>query len=426
MQQKSLRTIAIHGGLFLLAWVTTMIAGAENTSAYSIWVDFSWEKFWTGLPYSFSFLLFLTCHEFGHYFTARYHQVKASLPYYIPLYIPIPGFFNIGSMGAIISLKSIPPSTRKYFDIGIAGPLAGFVISIGLLVYGFLNLPPLDEYVLSIHPEYLEIFGHMPSPLEMEAFAYLQGENGPVLSIGSNLLFDWMAQILPADPAQVPPGFELMHYPYLFVGYLTLFFTALNLLPIGQLDGGHIIYGMFGRKTAGIISRFAVMTLLIMGGTGMMRIEGWEFLSYQLGYLLLVWYIFRKTMTAGKPIPAMMMALVFVSAQAMLATQFPGWDVNVLWLLYSFMAVRMIKVDHPPALKEHRVNLPRQILGGFAILIFIVSFSPFPLKMIGMPNGELDHDFQMEIDRLQESMISTSLDTIYHEHIPSDSTSSEP
>ena len=154
---RKLRTILIHGGLFLLSLITTMMVGAElvEKKYWFTWglldpeLDpanyvFQLKDLWKGLPYSLAFLGFLTVHEFGHYFTAMYHRVRSSLPYYIPIYIPIPGVLNIGSFGAVIRLKETPRSTREYFDIGIAGPLAGFVVSLLLLVYGFTTLPPME------------------------------------------------------------------------------------------------------------------------------------------------------------------------------------------------------------------------------------------------------------------------------------------
>ena len=182
MRDQKIRVYAIHIGLFLLTLLTTLMVGAELVSSTQLFILggksvaigkswFAWvytskeialesvqlslQDLVKGIPYSFSFLAFLTFHEFGHYFTSVYHKVKCSLPYYIPIYIPFI-MLNIGSFGAVIRLKEIPDSTRKYFDIGIAGPLAGFVVSIFLLVYGFSHLPDVDEYVLGIHSEYYE------------------------------------------------------------------------------------------------------------------------------------------------------------------------------------------------------------------------------------------------------------------------------
>ena len=399
MGEKKIRRYFIHIALFLLTLLTTTIAGAEHATAkiFAGWglieQEFLLEiKDWSkGLPYALSFLAFLSFHEFGHYFTSVYHKVKCSLPFYIPIYIPIPGAINIGSFGAVIRLKERPVSTQKYFDIGIAGPLAGFVISIGLLTYGFLNLPPLESHVLSIHPDYVETFGGVPSTEQMEMT--LIATEDVTYSIGTSVLFEVLKHVLPPDPSQVPPHFELMHYPYLFVGYLTLFFTALNLLPIGQLDGGHVIYGMFGPKISGLVSRFTVVILLFLGGTGFidlqsfpgpMNISGtlWMIARVSL-YFLFIAFVLKRVVPLRSSWELYLFTLGLISLQILLKWIFPNLHVNLIWLFYAFLVVRFVGLDHPPALQENTVNLPRKVLGWVAILIFILCFSPEPLQLIG-------------------------------------------
>jgi membrane-associated protease RseP (regulator of RpoE activity) len=107
---------------------------------------YSWNDFYSGLPYAICFLTILTAHEFGHYFTAVYYKVRTTLPYFIPL-PPIPLMF--GTLGALIRIKQPVKSTQQHFDIGIAGPLAGFVFAMGFLWYGFTHLPP-PEYIFEV------------------------------------------------------------------------------------------------------------------------------------------------------------------------------------------------------------------------------------------------------------------------------------
>jgi len=146
----NVKTVLIHSSLFIVTFITTTLAGAEWTHGKSVlFGEFTWQDFASGLPYSISFLAVLTVHEFGHYFTAMYHRVRASLPYFIPL-PPIPMMF--GTLGALIRLRERVTTTTKNFDIGIAGPLAGFVTAVILLWYGFTHLPP-PEYIFTIHPE---------------------------------------------------------------------------------------------------------------------------------------------------------------------------------------------------------------------------------------------------------------------------------
>ncbi|MGE5806332.1 MAG: site-2 protease family protein, partial [Ignavibacteria bacterium] len=146
LEQKYL----LHIGLFLITFLTTTIAGAEWTTG-RIGEFHNWQYYLVGLPYSFAILFVITCHEFGHYFAAKYHRVVATLPYYIP-FPPIPIFLNFGTMGAVIRTKSIVPNRNAMFDIGAAGPIAGFIACLIVLVYGFLNVPGTD-YILKIHPD---------------------------------------------------------------------------------------------------------------------------------------------------------------------------------------------------------------------------------------------------------------------------------
>ncbi len=394
---RNYRTFFIHFGLFLLTFFTTTMVGAENVTG-KIWLGFGLvpenmllhaADFTKGLIYSVSFLSFLTLHEFGHYFTAMYHQVKASLPYYIPVWLPIPGAMNIGSFGAIIRMEEIPRTTKQFFDIGIAGPLAGFVVSVTLIIIGLQTLPE-KEYVLGVHPEYAQQFGGVPNEAEQVAFIVKNNIEHPekpmqTYRLGKNLLFTLIQKIVPHNGSRFPTSFEIFHYPLLFVGFLTLFFTALNLLPIGQLDGGHVIYGMFGRKTAGIISRICVLALMFVGGTGLLDFAhlSENYLSMGLYFFFSV-YIFNHIFNQPKALYLLGILLLFWLIQTGIKFYFPNLEANEVWLLYSFMAVRFIKLDHPAALIEHKVGLSRQILGWLAIIIFILCFTPNPVQIFGV------------------------------------------
>src|ERR1043166_8120924 len=157
-----IKTYLIHSSLFIVTFITTTLAGAEWTygksllhfksaSLFSMYInpDYTWANFASGLPYSICFLMILTCHEFGHYFTAVYYKVKTTLPYYIPL----PPFGLLGTLGALIRIKEPIHTNKQQFDIGIAGPLAGLVVALGFLIYGFATLPS-PEYIFQFHPEY--------------------------------------------------------------------------------------------------------------------------------------------------------------------------------------------------------------------------------------------------------------------------------
>ncbi len=389
------KTLLIHIGLFVLTVVSTTLVGAENVTGKTWWgwgilpesslLHFS--DISKGFLYSFSFLLFLTVHEFGHYFTAQYHQVKATLPYYIPIFVPFPGILNIGSFGAVIRLKQTPDTTGKFFDIGIAGPLAGFLVSVGLIIAGLLTLPDA-QYLLDIHPDYIKDYGGVPTQAMQESFirAYnLAHPESPQMSyfVGSNLLFELLKRIIPHNTNNFPTPFELYHYPLLFVGYLTLFFTALNLLPIGQLDGGHIIYGMFGRKNAGLISRVTVVGLILTGGTGFVDLVHFKENYVSLG-IYLIFLTFAWNRILNKPDNSLFVfgaAVATFAIQVGIKYQFPAIQPNMIWVIYAFMGVRFIGLDHPPALMEHPLSRGRMWLGWIAILIFILTFSPSPVSI---------------------------------------------
>lgn len=161
-------------------------------------------SFFSGVLFSATVMAVLLVHEFGHYFNARRHGVSVTLPYFIPL--P----FGIGTMGAFIRMKSAIPDRNVLMDVGAGGPLWGFIASVLAVAVGMDMAQVADKSV---------------SP------------------IGSSLLYSVMAYLVKG----VSPEFLEMN-PVLFAGWLGLFVTMLNLLPIGQLDGGHVVYALFGKS----------------------------------------------------------------------------------------------------------------------------------------------------------------------------------
>jgi len=150
---------------------------------YLILEDYHWSDFTAGFAFSIPFLSFLTLHEFGHYFVARYNKIKTTLPYYLPFWLGFLPAPSIGSFGAVIQIKQQIQSRRQYFDIGIAGPIAGFVAGLIILFYGFTHLPPA-EYIFEIHPEYQQ-YG-----LDYAEYTYgsAREDQGLAFVMGSNLL----------------------------------------------------------------------------------------------------------------------------------------------------------------------------------------------------------------------------------------------
>src|SRR5690349_6701534 len=169
--------------LFVVTFITTTMAGAQMV--YVPGPELSWDDIYKGLSFSIPLLLFLTAHEFGHYFVAIYHKVKTSLPYYIP-FPPFFLLFSIGTLGAVIRLRSRPESNVKSFDIGLAGPLAGFVVAIAVLIYGFNTLPP-PEHIFQFHPEYKEYGIDYAKHVYEPEFYAKQKETVYDVTIGTNL-----------------------------------------------------------------------------------------------------------------------------------------------------------------------------------------------------------------------------------------------
>ena len=320
--------------LFALTFFTTTVAGVQ-------WVGqnpFELTNLHYGLSYSAAILFILGVHEFGHYFAARYHGVKVTLPYFIP-FPPTPFLLNFGTLGALIRTKAIVPSRKAMFDIGVAGPLAGFIACIIVLVVGFLTLPG-KEYLLTIHPHY-----------DFSAQATNESQ-GLGLEFGRTILYSALSWLL-TDPSRqfVPPMSEMYHYPLLCVGWFGLFVTAMNLIPIGQYDGGHVIYTLFGDKHRKI-ARTSFIILLILGLPAVVD----SILRAILGYFI-------------HQLPDQIIPFAQYS--------WTGW---FLWALISYY---FIKLYHPPVPDETPLDRTRVLVGWSTMIVFIVSFSfaPFTISM---------------------------------------------
>jgi len=221
----------IHIVLFVLTFITTSMAGAFQAGADPLSDPLSIRA---GFPFAVPLLLILLIHELGHYTLARVHHVSATLPYFIPA----PPVF-IGTFGAFIRMKSPPPSRRALFDVGAAGPWAGLCVAIPAVIVG-LRLSDVR-------------------PLGMD-------EGGFVL--GDSLLFSFLTRL---TLGRTPDDVTIMLHPIALAGWFGLFVTFLNLLPVGQLDGGHVSYALFGRWHR-IISRLFLLVIATLGFAGW---QGW-------------------------------------------------------------------------------------------------------------------------------------------------------
>ncbi|QMU29685.1 site-2 protease family protein [Adhaeribacter radiodurans] len=373
---STVKNYTFHLFLFCLALVTTTLAGAEWMSAKPLLVvTTQWriiriltnEQVLNGLYYSLPFLGVLTAHEFGHYFTARYYRIRVSLPYYIPFWFPL--LPTIGTMGAVIRIKDRIFSKKEFFDVGIAGPLAGFIVAIPLLWYGFTHLPS-PEHIFTIHPEYKK-YG-------LDYASKVYQNTGGSMALGKNLLFLFFEKYVAPDPALVPNQYELMHYPYLFAGFLSLFFTAMNLLPIGQLDGGHILYGLIGFRNFNRISPVFFIIFIFYAGLGVVGPHTppderyWQFILYAV-YL----YVVFEKITPNVKI-ALTLTIIMFCLHVGLAFIFPGTKGYPGWLVFGLLLSRLLGIFHPPAPDEAPLSTGRKVLGWFAVLIFLLSFSPAP------------------------------------------------
>jgi membrane-associated protease RseP (regulator of RpoE activity) len=226
--------------LFAATFVTTTWAGALHQGV-NLWQEPA--RFAVGLPYSLALMAILLIHELGHYTAGRWHGIKVSLPYFIP--VPM----GLGTFGAFIQIRGAIPDRRKLFDVGVAGPLAGLVIALPALYVG------LKGTVVT--------------------------SSGPGVALSSSVLLTWLYAL--ANGGAVRPDHVVALTPLGFAGWLGLLITALNLIPVGQLDGGHVAYALFGRRraeTLGWVAFFLLVTLGIFYWSGWLT---WAILIFFLG-----------------------------------------------------------------------------------------------------------------------------------------------
>lgn len=363
------KTLLIQLTLFLTTIITTTLAGTEWIYGRSLlenkdnWLSVT--KILDGLYFSVPFLAILTIHEFGHYFTARKNKVDVSLPYFIPFWIGM--VMSIGTFGAFIRMRSKNLTNKQYFDIGIAGPLAGLVAAILVIWYGFTHLPPI-EYIFGIHEEYA-MYG--------KDFAkYVYNDTTGVLYFGDNLVFRFFESYV-ADPSLVPPKYEMMHYPYLFAGQLALFFTTLNLLPIGQLDGGHVLYGLVGHKWHTFFSKSIFIIYILLAGIGIMNpYMKFEYALLTFGaYSLFLHAMLKNTISLS--VNRWMVVVIIASIQFLIVYVFPSVHGYPFALVFAFILGRFLGIEHPKA-EEVKIGLGRKIIGWLTLVIFILCFTPQP------------------------------------------------
>ena len=219
-------------GLLLLTILTTTVVGAGLSGINAQQLENNSSLLLQGLPYSLGLIAILGLHEFSHYFTAVKYKIKTTLPYFIP--IP----FFLGTFGAFIQMRSPVPTRKALFDVAVAGPLGGIIIAIPLLFWGL----SLSEIVPLTNQSSLLNFQAL-NP-QFSFFLSIVAK----LALGSNLI----------------AGKAIHLHPLAVAGYVGIIVTALNLMPVGQLDGGHIVHAMYGQKTAIIIGQLTRLFMFIL------------------------------------------------------------------------------------------------------------------------------------------------------------------
>ncbi|MEK7332444.1 MAG: site-2 protease family protein [Nitrospirota bacterium] len=272
----------LHIVLFIATFLSTLAVGALQAQPIeNITKDPS--KILKGLPFSLTLMLILLCHELSHYIASKKHHIKATLPYFIPA----PTL--IGTMGAFIKMKSPITTRMALIDIGASGPIAGFIISLIATLIGL----PLSQVILT------------------------KGIKGS-LALGDSLLFSLLSRLILGE---IPDSYDVLLHPIAFAGWIGFFVTALNLIPVGQLDGGHIAYAIMGEKHIHI-SKVLVPVLIVLG---FFLWEGW-----------IIW--------------------------------------GVLLLILG--------LRHPPVLYwETPLDKNRRAIGWITAIIFIITFIPMPFKV---------------------------------------------
>lgn len=242
--------------LFVLTIFSVMLAGVNtpvelcNNAAQAILYMF--KHILTGWPFAVSLMGILLSHELGHYFMSRHHKTPATLPYFIPF-----PFSPLGTMGAAIIMRGTPKNKRVLFDIGVTGPIAGLVVAIPVLFFG-LSLSTVQPLALSacgislegnslfyLFAKYVTFGQLLPSPVEPQGILY------------------WLRYFFTGQPIPFG-GLDVFIHPVAFAGWAGILVTALNLIPLGTLDGGHVIYALFGDKAKKAFP-FIVGLLIVMG-----------------------------------------------------------------------------------------------------------------------------------------------------------------
>lgn len=289
-----------HIALFIATVFTTFFAGYLQGGTLL-----------SGFSFSLSLLFILGSHEMGHYYYGKKYGILITPPYFIP----VPPPFIAGTMGAFIRIKSQITSKKALFDIGVAGPIFGIIAAIPVLIIGIKmsQIIPVQDI----------------------------GE-GEVIRLGDSLIFSIFVNMIHGT---IEEGYDIFLHPAAFAGWIGLFVTALNLIPSGQLDGGHLVYSLFNKKIHSAVSQISILIIIILGvGTEPV-------------------YNLINSFGVNFDLPESLL--------------FSGW---AGWIIWAFLLVFM-GTKHPPTIyEENDIGIKRKIIALITLLIFIGSFMPMPFS----------------------------------------------
>lgn len=285
-KSKKKKSIWINVALLIATVLTTTLAGSlQWIDIYQVnWINlFTFPYLWKGFVYfSVPLLLILGIHEMGHYYASKKHHVDASLPYFIPLPPP----FILGTFGALISTREPIPNRKALLDIGVAGPLCGFLVAIPVTLLGFFLM--------------------QQNPITLPA-------TGGSMTLFPPLLLQWIGSFFSSTE-------NVVIHPTLFAGWVGIFLTAVNLLPAGQLDGGHVARAILKEKH--------------------------KYMSWLVIFILVGLSFF-----------------------------YTGW------LIFAILILLFIGTQHQPPLNEITpLDTKRRFLGVMILIVFILSFAPIPFS----------------------------------------------
>lgn len=321
LRVPDVKTWAFHFLWFFVTFVTTTLTGTvpifslehffprfpdPQTISEGIWLALSIPVFYAqavanlgillvrephllldGLTYSVALLFILTCHEFGHYIACRIYKVDSTLPYFIPA----PHLIGVGTFGAFIKIRSPLPSRKSVFDIGVAGPLAGFFALIPIAIWGVYSVQPYT------------------------------GDGQPAFILNDPLFLQLIAWFMNVDLARSVSN------PYYTAAWIGLLVTSLNLIPAGQLDGGHAVYAVFGKFLHSVVAKVAFVVMAALA----------------------------------------VMGLILYNSPS--------------GLLFVVILAIMLRVGHPEPYDDRPLDKKRLLIAAFTLLVFILSFLPFPIQI---------------------------------------------